>query len=449
MAHFHIIHYIMTHYLLRIATPLLAVVLLASEAQKSEAQDGVPVIKANSTTVDIQDGHNFRKGHWTVEPNLKIDTYYPQRSRTAKTVTFRTDIDSISFEVDSGHDYDFVILLNGKNSCRTRISAMRRSCTMGGSYDLTNPAEIPFTLTGDNQIRLEARVNGSSPLVLLFDTGADTTVLYRSSLTKGAKPEFDDTILNAADGGMTRRQTSKDNRLEIAGLNWEHEQVIFAEKLGRATDGILGFNVFEDRIVEIDYERKLLRIRDSLPSTMEGYHRGELRFHGTSPFVEATLDIGSTKVKDWFLLDTGFNGSLSLTRDFYVRNGLSGSPSVGVRKDGARSELFNIPGLMLGNVGMRAIPTNVDMKPTGNQQSTGLLGMDVLKRFNTLLDYRINVIYLKPNSLIDTPFRQPSGWIIPVILAGAVLHCAGAAVLLVMRRSPKATKDSEITPAEL
>ena len=99
MAHFHIIHYIMLHYLLRLATPLLAVVLLASEAQKSEAQDGVPVIKANSTTVDIQDGHNFRKGHWTVEPNLKIDTYYPQRSRTAKTVTFRTDIDSISFEV--------------------------------------------------------------------------------------------------------------------------------------------------------------------------------------------------------------------------------------------------------------------------------------------------------------------------------------------------------------
>ncbi len=141
---------VVTHYILRIATPLLAVVLLAGEARKSEAQDGVPVIKANSTTVDIQDGHNFRKGHWTVEPNLKIDIFCPQRSWTAKTVTFRTDIDSISFEVESGHDYDFVILLNGKNSCRTRISAMRRSCTMGGSYDLTNPAEIPFTLTGDN-----------------------------------------------------------------------------------------------------------------------------------------------------------------------------------------------------------------------------------------------------------------------------------------------------------
>ena len=101
-------------------------------------------------------------------------------------------------------------------------------------------------------------------------------------------------MLNAAAGGVTRRQTSNDNRLEIAGLSWEHEQVIFAEKQGQATDGILGFNVFEDRIVEIDYERNLLKIRDSLPATMDGYSRNELRFHGTSPFVEATLGIGTT-----------------------------------------------------------------------------------------------------------------------------------------------------------
>ena len=167
------------------ATPLLVIVLLATATRELKAQNGVPVIKANSTTVDIQDGHNFRKGHWTIDPNIKVDTYYPQRSRTVKTVAFRTDIDSISFEVEPGRDYDFVILLNGRDSCRTRISAMRRSGTMGGSDVLSAPAEIPFTRTGDNQIRLEARVNGSNPLVLLFDTGADTTVSSGHRLQRG------------------------------------------------------------------------------------------------------------------------------------------------------------------------------------------------------------------------------------------------------------------------
>ena len=32
----------------------------------------------------------------------------------------------------------------------------------------------------------------------------------------------------------------------------------------------------------------------------------------------------------------------------------------------------------------------------------------------------MNVIDLRPNSLIDTPFRHQSGWTMPVILAGVV-----------------------------
>ena len=65
------------------------------------------------------------------------------------------------------------------------------------------------------------------------------------------------------------------------------------------------------------------------------------------------------------------------------------------------------------------------------------------------IDYRMNVIYLKPNRLIDTPFRQPSRWVMPVILAGAILLFAGAAVFVARRRSQHAAEDSEITPAEL
>jgi hypothetical protein len=129
----------------RIAIPLLAVVVLASSPQELTVKRDLPVIKASSTIVDIQDGHNLRKGDWTIDPTPKLDIYYPQRSRRAKKVTFRTDIDSISFDVESGHDDDFIILLNGRDSCRTRISAMRRSCTRGGSDDLTTPAEIPYS----------------------------------------------------------------------------------------------------------------------------------------------------------------------------------------------------------------------------------------------------------------------------------------------------------------
>lgn len=37
---------------------------------------------------------------------------------------------------------------------------------------------------------------------------------------------------------------------------------------------------------------------------------------------------------------------------------------------------------------------------------THILGNEVLKRFNTILDFQHNVVYLKPNSLTDMPYKD-------------------------------------------
>ena len=52
----------------------------------------------------------------------------------------------------------------------------------------------------------------------------------------------------------TKRQTSNDNRLEDRRSELGARTSIFAEKQGHSTDGLLGSDVFEDRIVEIDYD---------------------------------------------------------------------------------------------------------------------------------------------------------------------------------------------------
>lgn len=96
----------------------LVILLLLSFLQFSVAQQHLPVIRANSKTVDIRDGKYIRKGYWTISPELKPDIY----TTSAKKVTFCTDIDSISFNLDSKHDtINFIILLNGKDSAYTRI----------------------------------------------------------------------------------------------------------------------------------------------------------------------------------------------------------------------------------------------------------------------------------------------------------------------------------------
>jgi len=83
------------------------------------AQHKIPVIKATSINVDIRDGYIFKKGSWNISPELKPDIY--ETTNKNKKVTFYTDIDSISFIIKPNKKYNFIILLNNKDSALTQI----------------------------------------------------------------------------------------------------------------------------------------------------------------------------------------------------------------------------------------------------------------------------------------------------------------------------------------
>ena len=81
------------------------------------AQNKLPIIKASSTEVTIKADNNIMKDAWRIAPEANPDVF----TTSAKKVTFYTDIDSISFDISPNEQYDFVILLNGKDSANTRI----------------------------------------------------------------------------------------------------------------------------------------------------------------------------------------------------------------------------------------------------------------------------------------------------------------------------------------
>ncbi len=92
--------------------------LFISLVSSAYAQKKLPIIKATYNQVDIRDDQYFQKNAWTIVPEEKLDIY----ETAAKKVTFYTDLDSISFQVDPKVKvYDFIILLNGKDSAYTQI----------------------------------------------------------------------------------------------------------------------------------------------------------------------------------------------------------------------------------------------------------------------------------------------------------------------------------------
>lgn len=88
-------------------------------------QNTIPTIKATSSSVDIKVGNDFFiKGGWVLEPHKKTDVFsigskWPYEH---KRVAFITDIDSISFDVQPGNKYDFIILLNETLPCHIQIT---------------------------------------------------------------------------------------------------------------------------------------------------------------------------------------------------------------------------------------------------------------------------------------------------------------------------------------
>lgn len=95
---------------------IIAFAVLAANAQ-------LPTIKSNSNTVTIQDGAFEKKDGWHLSPETKPDVYETSvKKGSKKTVEFITDIDKISFDVEAGKTYDFIIQ-KGETKCYTRIKA--------------------------------------------------------------------------------------------------------------------------------------------------------------------------------------------------------------------------------------------------------------------------------------------------------------------------------------
>ena len=85
----------------------------------------MPVVKSGVDVLSIQDGANLKKNTWSLAPEAKPDVYEAELvDGKPHKVTFITDVDSISFEVEIGKKYDFIIQ-KGDAVCYTQIVGVK------------------------------------------------------------------------------------------------------------------------------------------------------------------------------------------------------------------------------------------------------------------------------------------------------------------------------------
>lgn len=136
--------------------------LILSFAFSMQAQTKLPLIKAHSLDVDIRDAGYFRKKAWTISPNLRPDIY--TTSSKFKEVTFYTDIDSITYRVTPDKDFNFIILVDNKDSAYTQIhyvKSFRDILIDAAAYNRTDKRPIPkFTYQSMDHPELQALRKG-------------------------------------------------------------------------------------------------------------------------------------------------------------------------------------------------------------------------------------------------------------------------------------------------
>lgn len=413
----------------RYVLPVLFIII----SQPAFNQNRLPLIKASSKYVDIRDGLHFMKHYWLVMPEKKPDYYYVEIPEKSHQVTFITDMDSISFNVEYEKEYDFIILLNNRDSCLTRIVTKYRNPDRYKSITVPGiPDTIPFTIGDNSKIYFKGRVNNSDTLNIQFDLGSGGTIIKKASVQK-VKMNFDDSVILSNSDGINKVPASKFNILHIGNLEWDSIYISVADNMTSREDMITGNRLFNNKILEIDYDKKIMIIYDSLPVIDASYTRHDMILDGSVvPFIEATLQFKSKNKKGWFLFDTGAYTSILNNEHIPAANKIFYEAKKMIGLDNRAL----VPSLTIGShsfTDFGYVTQNFDQ----NGLASGILGNDLLKRFNIILDNKKGHIYLKPNSLANEPYSNPEYYVARIAIAILILLVTVIAYVMYKRKKRK------------
>lgn len=281
------------------------------------------------------------------------------------------------------------------------------------SATISNAQEvIQFKLGDDNRIYIKGHINQSDTLNLVFDLGADITVINKTKMdAKNVNVQFDSVVENHGGNGTSDEEHSSDNVVTIGNQDYTGKEVLgISYPESEALDGIIGWNFFEGKIVEIDFEREELLISDDLPEYVEKYTKSQLKFIGGVPYIQTILYKGKKKVKIWTMLDTGYNSTLQVYYSTVIKNELLNqyqvigeSTSFGTDGTIVKSDLVLIPKMGIGGFEIYNMPADL-VKTKVDSDISALSGGNLLKRFHIIIDFKNKQIYLKPNRFINSKF---------------------------------------------
>lgn len=278
---------------------------------------------------------------------------------------------------------------------------------------------FPFSQLSGGIIIVRAQLDDyPDTLNFVLDTGSggisidSTTGVY----LKLAFVKTERTIRGIA--GIRTVDFTLNHTLKLPGMESPHldfhknDYELLTSVYGVRIDGIIGFSFLRRYIVRIDYDTQKIEVYT--PGTFR-YPKGGYLLKPA--FSTLPLQVASIKddhaVMSRFIFDTGAGLSFLLSKDFVddsliFKKNRKFYPTQAEGLGGKRKMNITVANeVKIGPYKFRKVPVHIfedDYNVTSYPMLGGLIGNDILRRFNVILNYPEQSIHIKPNTHFTESF---------------------------------------------
>jgi hypothetical protein len=274
--------------------------------------------------------------------------------------------------------------------------------------------EVPFEIYGGH-LFIQGKLNGVASGRFLLDNGAADVFISEakarslklSAQSRAAIPGGDRGIATVYVSNVTVQVgalTLKDHRSVIIPAA---EMKGLSQYFGRTLDGIIGYEFFQQLVVEVDYAKQVLHLHQPKNYKYQGMgQRLPLQIENRRPYVKGTVQpYGYGAIAATLLVDLGSNGALSITagcgRDQTLR---AAAPKILQRQVATihgtqQIYLGRIQSLNLAQFHLKTPLTIFETHTRAEcDRIAGKIGTQVLRQFRVIFDYPQQQLILEPQT---------------------------------------------------
>lgn len=318
----------------------------------------------------------------------------------------------------------------------------------------TIPADA-IAMEYQNQLYFDIMLRDSIPARMVFDTGNTTLLLdstyYATNFSKNNTLRR--AMLSGAGGSRQMAYLDMSGWSYRVGAQAQSERMAIVINLrkiiGERVDGMFGMAFMQGKRVEFDYDDGYMRALTAEEQIPSDFTRIECKWLDDSKSriiapVAVTLSDGYI-FNGQFMVDTGMSGTLSLNSatadklkaEKHIATSRSMVYAIG-GVGGTRTDyLLTSPQITIAGKAINDVRISWSANKVGAAADTrydGIIGNELLSRFDVILDFINCAIYLRPNSRFSDPQPNNLGivltpnadhWLVNGLLEGGNAEKAG------------------------